>query len=204
VRVIVNVAIHRLIEERVASHGGSLALVDGPRSLTYRALNEHANRVARYLILNGFKLGSLAVVRLERGCDLAVILLGILKAGGSYAWIDDDTRADDSWPRGLSIVQGSSETERRCLALDLTPVLRAEERSPNLPILTRSTDVACVLQEMDGSPMLMVPHATIAALRHTTLTGQTRWSGEPGALDLWFALMTGATISVGQLVETAA
>lgn len=202
-----NIAIHRVIEEGAATHGEAVAVLDGGRSLTYRDLNERGNRVARHLIDRGFKRGSLAVVRMARCADLAVILLAVLKAGGSYAWMDDETQETQEnsvWLAGVSIVQRTPDGHQRPLTIDVGTALRAEERSPNLPILTRSTDVACVLNDVDGSPVMLVPHAAIASLRHSRLTGPTTWSGEPGALDLWLALMTGSTVSVAQPVETAA
>lgn len=199
-----NTAIHRFIEERAADRGDSIALLDGGRALTYRDLNERGNRVARHLINNGFKRGSLAVVRMARCADLAAILLAILKSGGSYAWIDDDAADNHGWAAGVSVVQRTPDGEECPLTIEVDAALRAAERSPNLPIVTRSTDVACVLNDVDGSPVMLVPHATIASLRHSRAAAPTLWSGEPGALDLWLALMTGSTVVVGQPVESAA
>ena len=76
--------------------------------------------------------------------------------------------------------------------------------SPNLPILTRGSDVACVLRDQDGTPALLVPHATITALPQRQVPTSVRWSGESGALDLWVALMTGATIMRSEAHQTAA
>jgi len=200
---VVSIAIHRAVEHQVATRGESLAYVDDGRTLTYGELNTRANMLARALIASGFKRGSLAAVRIERSADLIITLLAVLKAGGAYTLTAHD---DASWPRGLSIVEKGIDAEGRCIAIDVSCVLNEELRpSPNLPILTRGTDVACVLRDRDGSPAVLVPHSTITALLLRQVPRDARWSDESGALDLWLALMTGATVMPVELpVQTAA
>lgn len=184
--------------------GDSAAYVDDKRTLTYRELNGRANALARALITNGFKRGSLAAVRMEPSADLVITLLAVLKAGGAYMCADHN---DSSWPRGLAIVEAPANEEGRCVFVDLTHVLRQEPHpSPNLPILTRGSDVACVLRDHDGSPAVLVPHATITSLPLRQVPPNVQWSSQNGALDLWLALMTGATVTaVGvAAVDTAA
>ena len=186
------IAIHRAVEHQTATQGESLAYVDEGRTLTYRELNARANTLARALITRGFKRGSLAAVRMERSSDLAITLLAVLKAGGAYMW----TGHDSSWPHGVSIVENGNNGEGRCIAVDVTRVLSDEpRRSPNLPILTRGTDIACVLRDRDGSPAVLVPHSTITSLPQWRVPREARWSAEGGALDLWLALVSGATVT---------
>jgi hypothetical protein len=194
---VVSIAIHRAIEHQAATRGDSLAYVGDARTLTYRELNARANALARGLIASGFKRGSLAAIRMEPSHDLLITLLGVLKAGGAYMLVDRD---DASWPLGLSVIEKTAGTEGCCLAVDLTRVLRGElQPSPNLPILTRGTDIACVLRDRDGSPAVLVPHATIAALPQRQVPVDVRWCGEGGAFDLWIALMAGATVTAADV-----
>jgi non-ribosomal peptide synthetase component F len=186
-------AIHRLIEQQTTLRGESPALIDDLRTLTYRDLNDRANRVARFLIGHGFKRGSLAVLRMPRSCELAVILLGVLKAGGCYTWIEDNA----SLPP-FAIAQTDEKGEQQFLALDIAHALSNDERSPNLPIHTRDTDVACALPDGNGLPVVLVPHATIIALRDIVGPRCGTWLGEPAAFDLWLPLMAGAPVFVGQ------
>jgi non-ribosomal peptide synthetase component F len=196
------IAIHRAVEQQAALHGDRPAYVDDKRTLTYRELNGRANALARALIASGFKRGSLVAVRMGPSADLVITLLGILKAGGAYMRTEPD---DPSWPRGLSIVERQAHAEARCVALDVTHVLNEElQPSPNLPILTRGSDVACVLRDRDGSPAVLVPHATIASLPLRQVPPNIQWSSESGALDLWLALMTGATVTALESAVTAA
>jgi amino acid adenylation domain-containing protein len=60
---------------------------DGAR-LTYRALNARANQVAHFLTAQGVGRDSLVGLFLERGVDLLVGLLGILKSGAAYLPMD--------------------------------------------------------------------------------------------------------------------
>lgn len=182
--------------------GDAAAYVDDQRMLTYRELNSRANAVARALITSGFKRGSVAAVRMEPSADLLITLLAVLKAGGAYMRTESE---DGSWPRGLSIVDARGAGNGRCEAVDLTHVLTEELRpSPNLPILTRGSDVACVLRDHDGTPALLVPHATITSLSQRHVPSSVQWAGESGALDMWVALMTGATIALSEAASAAA
>ena len=191
-------AVHRIIEQRAATHGDLTAIADAGVSLSYRELNQRANAVARHLIANGFRRGALATVRLPRSPETAVVLLGILKAGGTYALIDDEQSGARDWPAGVSFAQKADGDEMRFLAIDVTAALSQPAQScANLPILARGSDVACVLP-IGTVPRVLVPHEAITALRqHKPASRFAQWSGEPGALDLWMALMTGATVTLG-------
>ncbi|MEV4702015.1 amino acid adenylation domain-containing protein [Actinoplanes sp. NPDC049316] len=63
-------------------------------SLTYRELNERANRIAHHLIATGAGPGSLVGVSLDRGAELVPALLGVLKAGAGYLPLDPAQPAD--------------------------------------------------------------------------------------------------------------
>jgi non-ribosomal peptide synthetase component F len=190
-------AIHRVIEQHAAIRGDLVAIADRDRSCSYRELNFRANAVARHLIAAGFRRGGHLSVRMPRGIDLAVVLLATLKAGGSYTWTDSD-QSESSEPTGVSISAGCNAAETRHLHLELSaPLAESCSCSPNLPILTRGSDIACVLADRtDGTAPVMVPHATITALRARAVTHPTPWTGEPGAFDLWMALMAGTTALV--------
>lgn len=183
--------VHRIIEERAARHGDRPAISGAGVTVSYRELNQRANALARHLITDGLRRGAIAAVRLRRTPETAILLLAVLKAGGTYSLIDDEC---------------SDGEERRFLDVDVARVLgHSEQSSANLPIVARGSDVACVLQGRDGSPLVMVPHETITALRDKVVPRVVPWAGEPSALDLWLALMTGATVTLdGRSLESAA
>lgn len=198
------IGVHRIVESHAATRGHEIALVGYETTLTYRELNQRANALARYFIAQGFRRGSRAVVKMERCPELAMVLLAVLKAGGAYTWID--SRVDQAgWPCGISLEQQTDEDEQRHLVIGIRDALDASARpAPNLPILTRAADIACVLPQRNGLPGVLVPHATITALQSHPLPETTDWSSEPGALDLWLPLMAGATVTMTTAPSEAA
>ncbi len=189
----------RVVEAHAATHGDRLAIMAGGRNVDYRQLNMGANAVARSLMAQGFRRGSHACVRMPRSTDLAVVLLAILKAGGSYTWIDPE-QSVAACPEGVSIVVPGIGTGNGFQFVDLASVLGHDvPASPNLPIVTRPGDIACVVEKV-GVSVTKIPHETITGLGNRTAASWTSWTGEAGALDLWAALMTGATAVIEEPV----
>jgi non-ribosomal peptide synthetase component F len=193
-RAVTNTAIHRVIEQRAALRGGDIAIVDGKRHITYRELNQGANALARRLMAHGFRRGAHASVCMPHGADLAFMLLAVLKNGGSYMWTGESVPEPD----GISVHAGHAGGEDRYLHVDASALLRNLQgaASPNLPVVTRGSDIACVLRDVEGNRLVHVPHDALTALQDATVAAPAAWSGEPGALDLWVALMTGRTVVV--------
>lgn len=177
-------AVHRIIEQHVVTQGDEVAIVDGERSCSYRELNSAANSLARRMIGSGFRRGMRADVHMPPSVDLAVVLLAILKTGGCYTWAYDDR---PSFEMGM----GDTKT---VVAVDGITV-RGCGGGPNLPVVTRDTDIACLLPHTPAGTV-SVPHATIVSMAACAAPGQWPWAGEPGAFDLWAALLSGATAVV--------
>ena len=192
-----SVAVHRQIEQQAAARGDRPALIDETRSLSYRELNQRANALARALFLHGFRRGHVAVVNMPKTIDLAVVCLAVLKAGGAYTWIDNDPR----WPDGVSFAQGAADEEAPYVAIDLRTVLTAAPmQTPNLPIVTRGSDTACVINGASGEPLL-VPHGTITALQRDALE-HVAWSDD--LLNVWIGLMGGAAVTLAPAAALSA
>ncbi|WP_024933944.1 non-ribosomal peptide synthetase [Actinomadura welshii] len=66
---------------------------DGVR-ISYRELDARANRLARLLVRHGTGPESVVAVAMERGVDLTVALLGVVKAGAAYLLLDADHPAE--------------------------------------------------------------------------------------------------------------
>ena len=80
--------IHQLFEAQVKLTPDATALVFGNQRLTYRELNQRANRVAHHLRALGVGPEVLVGICAERSPDMIVGLLGIIKAGGAYVPLD--------------------------------------------------------------------------------------------------------------------
>ncbi|MGG4221695.1 amino acid adenylation domain-containing protein, partial [Paenibacillus jamilae] len=80
--------IYSLFETQTAHTPEQPALYFEGEQLSYRELNERANRLARTLRSQGVTKDRLVGLMTERSIDLIVGMLGILKAGGAYVPID--------------------------------------------------------------------------------------------------------------------
>lgn len=192
----VNGAIHRVFEFQAAAQPDTAAVNDGTQCLTYRELNQRANTLARRLSESGLTRGAVAIVRMERGVDLATVLLAVLKAGAAYTWVEPGSPDDLNLPTSFGVAPRRADGDQPYLAIDIRGALAdcKSRPGPNLPIHTRGSDIACVLPDHDGQPHVLVPHATITALPASSRNGE--WTSEPGAFDLWLGLMSGATVSL--------
>ncbi|MET9362687.1 amino acid adenylation domain-containing protein [Streptomyces sp. NPDC006632] len=86
--------LHRLFEEAADAYGDRTALTCGATSLTYRELDERANRLAHALIARGVRPGDRVGLLLDRTEAIPVSVLGVLKAGAAYVPVDLTAPAD--------------------------------------------------------------------------------------------------------------
>jgi tyrocidine synthetase-3 len=82
--------IHGLFQERQAASGGAAAVVFEDQFLTYRALNERADRLAHYLGERGFKPAAIAAIMADYSPETVIGLIAVLKAGGAYLPVNAD------------------------------------------------------------------------------------------------------------------
>jgi amino acid adenylation domain-containing protein len=76
--------LQRLFEEQVERTPNAPAVIFDDQRLSYRELNERANRLAHYLRSRGIGRETIVGVLMERSVDLVVSLYAILKAGAAY------------------------------------------------------------------------------------------------------------------------
>ncbi|MGF6244644.1 amino acid adenylation domain-containing protein/non-ribosomal peptide synthase protein (TIGR01720 family) [Paraburkholderia sp. GAS38] len=79
---------HRQFEAHAAAQPDALALMFGDERLSYRELNERANRLAAYLIRAGVGPEVRVGFAMARSVEMLVAQLAILKAGGAYVPLD--------------------------------------------------------------------------------------------------------------------
>jgi natural product biosynthesis luciferase-like monooxygenase protein len=80
--------VHALFEEQVDRTPDRTALLFREQALSYRELDQRANRVAHALRARGVGPEVLVGLCVERSLDMVVGLLAILKAGGAYVPLD--------------------------------------------------------------------------------------------------------------------
>ena len=86
--------VHQLFEEQVEKNPDKVAVVACDKTLTYKELNEEANRIAHSLIEKGIGRGDIVAFMLPRRSYLISTMLGILKSGAAYMPIDPDYPQD--------------------------------------------------------------------------------------------------------------
>jgi amino acid adenylation domain-containing protein len=80
--------IHELFELQVEQSPGAIAVIYGDSHLTYRDLNQRANQLAWYLLKQGVGVELPVGVCIDRGPEMVIAVLAILKAGGTYVPLD--------------------------------------------------------------------------------------------------------------------
>jgi amino acid adenylation domain-containing protein len=80
--------VHELFEEQVRRNPEITAVAFEEEELSYGELNARANRLAHYLRELGVKPDERVAICVERGLDMMVGLLGVLKAGAAYVPLD--------------------------------------------------------------------------------------------------------------------
>ncbi|GHH79754.1 hypothetical protein GCM10018781_58560 [Kitasatospora indigofera] len=213
----VDPAAHTLFEARAELAPQATALVEGDTglALTYGELNTRANRLGHFLAGRGVGRGDVVAILTERGHDLVVALLAVLKTGAGYTLLDPDFPAE----RLAGAVADSGAalvlTHRRAPApfegtahLDLDEVAAevAGCSGQDLALPVTGDDLACVMftSGSTGRPKgVAAPHRALT----TTYLGQDYarfgpdevWlqcspvSWDAFALELYGALLFGGT-----------
>lgn len=83
-----DLCLHQLFENQVTKTPDAVAVVFEDRHLTYKELNNKADRLANYLQQLGVDKDSLVGICLERSLLMTIALLAVLKAGGAYVPLD--------------------------------------------------------------------------------------------------------------------
>ncbi|MFF8021565.1 amino acid adenylation domain-containing protein [Streptomyces sp. NPDC007896] len=86
--------VHEWVARRAVVSPGAVAVSCDGESLSYGELEERANRLARHLVSLGSRPGQLVALSVERGVQMVVGLLGILKSGAGYVPLDPAYPAD--------------------------------------------------------------------------------------------------------------
>ena len=85
---------HQLIEAQARSTPQAPAVLFGEEVLTYRQLNQRANRLAHALRDQGVGPDVLVGIAVERSLEMVIGLLAVLKAGGAYVPFDPEYPAE--------------------------------------------------------------------------------------------------------------
>ncbi|WP_256756844.1 non-ribosomal peptide synthetase [Cohnella sp. WQ 127256] len=127
--------IHGLFEDQVERTPDNIAVVCGNERITYRELNEKANRLAVGLRSKGVVPDQRVGLMLDRSIDMIVGILAVLKAGGAYVPIDPDYPAEraaymiaDS-EASIVVTESKYEAGLRLIAPEVIDIAQLSTRS---------------------------------------------------------------------------
>lgn len=218
--------VHRLFEQQVEKSPDAVAVVFEKQSLSYAQLNERANQLARYLQKLGVKPDQRVAICVERGLEMVVAMLAVLKSGAGYLPLDPTHPAErlryllgDSAPAAL-LTQGRLRQLFGNLG-EILPVLDLAAASPAWSSQSADNlDCASVVLNPDhlayviytsgstGNPKgVMVEHASLTNFilscqeepgmqPEDCLLAVTTLSFDAAVLDIYLPLTTGARLRV--------
>ncbi|MCK9700950.1 AMP-binding protein, partial [Pseudomonas syringae pv. syringae] len=140
-----DLCIQHLFEAQVRTQPDAIALAFHGQRLSYANLNRQANRLAHHLIGLGISPDDRVAICVERGVEMVVGLLGVLKAGAAYMPLDPAYPVErlayminDSQPAALLTQRG------------------VQERLPTLsmPLVLLDADHCQGLTECDDNPVV--------------------------------------------------
>ncbi|RUT68624.1 amino acid adenylation domain-containing protein [Flavobacterium cupreum] len=162
-------------ENQVAKSQDAVALVFGEDTLSYKEVNEKANKVARLLRSKGLEREAVVGILMEKSFDVIIGMLGILKAGGAYVPIDvnyPQNRIDYIVENsGLKMVLTIPEFENVISQKEVAIIFSAEadtiEDTSNLDIVNAPNDMCYIIYTSGttGAPKgVMVEHRNVVRL----------------------------------------
>jgi aspartate racemase len=168
--------LHELVEAMAAKLPNEIAVVHAHEQLSYGELNARANQLAHYLRERGVGRNGHVGICLQRSLDLAVALLGVLKAGGTCVPLDPKYPNERLNLMLEDVVAPIVLTERgllRATVPDGTQVLHlseerrvlAEESRSNPSVGSIPSDIAYIIYTSGstGRPRgVLLPHAGLA------------------------------------------
>src|SRR6185312_11917417 len=85
--------VHQLFEAQVERTPDRVAVVSEGQHLTYRQVNELANRVASQLRTRGISAGHFVPILMNTGAEFLIAELAVMKSGAAFVPLDP------SWPK---------------------------------------------------------------------------------------------------------
>lgn len=209
--------VHELFEKQVGQAPEAMALVYEDQQLTYGELNRRANRLARHLLALRVAPEVRVALSLDRGLDMVVGVLGVLKVGGAYVPLDPSYpkerlayMTEDSQVEIIlterTLVPRMPKSKARVLCLELEQMEGGSD--DNLETVVDPESVAYVIYTSGstGKPKgIALPHRALSNLIHwhyTLLPGGSRTlqfaslSFDASFHEIFSALCSGGTVFI--------
>jgi fatty-acyl-CoA synthase len=154
----------KLMEEAAARHGDRPALISEHESLTYRALDERANRYARWALAQGLAKGEVVCLLMPNRPEYLAIWLGITRAGGAVALLNTNL-AGPSLAHCIDLVSPSHVIAASALAPALAGAERLLKSTPKAWVHGERAGVLpridLAVAQLDGGPLAAAQRPTL-------------------------------------------
>lgn len=209
-----------LFEDAAARFPGNTAAEFDTQKKSYNEINNEANRLASFLKKQGLQKGSVAGLVLNRGPQLPIALLAILKCGAAYVPLDPDFPAarlqfmlQDS---GASFIVVNKEyagkfsgTAKEIILEDVEAAIKQmPAENPDIAIEGNDTAYIIYTSGSTGLPKgVMVTHHNLLNFliamqdifetdEHTRLLAVTTISFDIAALEMYLPLISGGSLVI--------
>ncbi|OEC49736.1 non-ribosomal peptide synthetase [Pseudomonas sp. AP42] len=168
--------IHQHVETHAAAQPDAIALRFEQHALTYRQLNERANQVAHALLAHGVRPDARVAICVERGPQMIIGLLGILKAGAGYVPIDPAYPQEriaytlaDSQPVAVLVQANTAQRVGALARIDLDHLGPLPISNPRLHLSPANLAYVIYTSGSTGQPKgVMIEHRQVARLFSAT------------------------------------
>lgn len=212
--------IHQLFQEQATRTPDALAIRDGDNRLTYREVEDSANRLAHFLLTLGVQSGEPIGIYLERSADGILAILAVLKAGAAYVPLDMASPparlATIFTEAGLRFVltQSIHSTDisaQKVKTITLEAIhdelAHCSSAPPHVPVAADKMAYAMYTSGSTGAPKgVAVPHQAVVALVCNTdyihfssadvLGCASNPAFDASTFEVWGALLQGATAAI--------
>ncbi|WP_188068391.1 hybrid non-ribosomal peptide synthetase/type I polyketide synthase [Brevibacillus brevis] len=215
-----------LFESQVEKNPEKIAITIGTSSLSYRELQHAANRLARYLQKKGGMREKPVGIYIERSLEMAIAIMAVLKAGGSYVPIDASIPLQRlqqiKEEAGLDVMISTSDLladtklyfqSTVLLDQEWDEVLQESSTPLNFTVEPSQTAYIIFTSGSTGKPKgVIVPHRALSNFllsmsREPGMTAEdkllsvTTFSFDIFGLELFLPLITGATVILATKTE---
>ena len=168
--------IHQQVETHAAAQPDAIALRFEHHVLTYRQLNERANQLAHALLAHGVCPDARVAICVERGPQMIIGLLGILKAGAGYVPIDPAYPQEriaytlaDSQPVAVLVQANTAQQVGALARIDLDHLGPLPITNPGLHLSPANLAYVIYTSGSTGQPKgVMIEHRQVARLFSAT------------------------------------
>ena len=212
--------INELYEQQAERAPDAVALIGRDVRLTYRELDQRANRLAHHLVACGVEAGSLVGVSGVRSAEAIVSLLAIVKAGAAYVPLDPDEPAERTRvvaeTAGIRVFVTTSEhlgalstNERTVVHLPRDAAAIAGGPATPVPVSGGALSPAYVMHTSGSTGIpkgVCIPHRAIVRLvrgstflpwsHHDVFLQAAPLAFDASTLEIWGALLNGGTLAL--------